>query len=682
MNAIVLLLLGAGGVAGSIFFFVTKVFKGLASWGDELGGWVLFTGRRPTARGVARLAYRTVLTIIGVVATVYLSHRYPAIGTVITTILYGMWRARLGLLGLTIYGLAAFVWRRVTRFMGVEEWSLLGLHRARENAVVRVETVKAITSEMQSRIPVRVRAMTRATTSALGADPLEFGWDMVVETPDGTAAEDVARLCGNGLGTEMGDVLAAQITRNIRTSESRHARRLRRRRYDPDQWANRCRPGRDGRYLLPTIIGTASAHRPWNGVMDPSIATITVRFFDPFLVPVDYPTAVGVAPIERIEEPIPVGVERDGQVLRLSVDERNWLITGIRGGGKSKFLRPVMIGLFYCRYVSLILIDLKGGAELGPARNRASLIVTTPDEAAIVYRWAARVARQRCAEWELCPVTKATPAFVIIADEIQRMGEADITDDMTDQQIASAERHAARRMGVIAPALKLGRAARIIHFITTQYSRSDILSPHISSQCDRVSARMKTRAQAEVAMGDLPSKAVGPHRIQGDDASRGVVCGEFAGGPMRFGRAWLAVSSVLAAHALATRYFAWELRTNPDLVELINEIEAHRQGVTTAADVLAGAELDPSTVRRDKHGAVTIDDLPVDVTATIEECFRAHKPRPFHLPAARNPRYSTIITALQHARDDADDQLETRIVAALVTLGEPVTEDEKEEVTV
>jgi hypothetical protein len=659
VKTLLMFLFGGGGV---VAILARQVFKGamkVAAWGDELGGWTLFTGRRPTVRGMARFAFRCTVAVLVLVGLVLAARRWPNVGATLGVALVGAWNARLLILAGLVIGLGWALWLRAARFMGDEPWTAEGLHRAREHDIVRTATRQAVTSYMQADRPVRLRSWVRATTTAIASEPIEFGWLAVVEAPDMTSAMDVMRKAGGGIGDDLSDGLAAQITRNIKTlsRDTRRGRALRRRKG----------------YRLPTIQGTAANHLPWDGMMDPSIATITVRLFDPFGERVDHPYGVGVALIDDIDEPLPVGVERDGTVATIRLGGRNTLVTGSTGSGKSSLFGPILRTLFYVRNVAPVLIDLKGGAEFGPAARRAAVVITEADEAAIAIQWATGVAVRRAAAARLTIVSDDCPAFPVFIDEAQVLGEPTITEDMTDAELTAAERHAARRMGMIAPLVKRCRSAGMPVVIVTQYSRSDVLNVHVTSQCrNRIAGRMMTRTQAEVAVGELPSSVEGPHRIPDSDDYNGVLYGRFGDGPMRYVRGWYVTAEELAAHAKATAFYARRLASNPDLVELQRRLDAHRAGRLDATAMVEAAEVDATTTRREARGKVALDELPPHVVATIEQCFADAKPVR-RLPKNRLPLYSSVVDVLRSARDSATNtDLDRRIVAALDTLGEPV----------
>ncbi|MCI0688508.1 MAG: hypothetical protein L0Y54_14920, partial [Sporichthyaceae bacterium] len=145
---------------------------------------------------------------------------------------------------------------------------------------------------------------------------------------------------------------------------------------------------------------------------------LTVLNADPHAEPLEWP---GPA-IESVTEAFEVGLFEDGTPVMVNVAHRHVLIGGLMGSGKSGALNLILAELSGCTDVVLWGIDLKSGMEILPWAGCLDRLATTPAEAEVLLRDAAKILNARADDLaqhgqRLWHPTPAQPALVIVIDE-------------------------------------------------------------------------------------------------------------------------------------------------------------------------------------------------------------------------------------------------------------------------
>jgi S-DNA-T family DNA segregation ATPase FtsK/SpoIIIE len=194
--------------------------------------------------------------------------------------------------------------------------------------------------------------------------------------------------------------------------------------------------------------------------------------------------------------PVPLGLDEDGEEVRLPLYGASLLVAGSPGSGKSTALRAVLAGLAGQRDTALVGIDPKR-VELTPWRNRLSSLVVgneaeptlrlLRDLVAEVQHRAARLADQGLVA---ARPDAETPALVLVVDEWAELGA-----EGTSKQ--RAEAHELLRRYV-----SLGRAVGCSAVLATQRPTSDTVDTGTRALlAHRLTLRCGDRWQSEAILG-------------------------------------------------------------------------------------------------------------------------------------------------------------------------------------
>lgn len=205
---------------------------------------------------------------------------------------------------------------------------------------------------------------------------------------------------------------------------------------------------------------------------------------DPHTEPIPFPGTQERSLAQAVE----VGVFEDGQPVRVQLANRNTLIGGIVGSGKSGVLNVLLAILTACRDLVVCGIDLKGGMELRPWESCLARLATTPEEAVGLLEDIVVVLDQRAQEMgresrRLWLPTPEAPAVFIVVDEYAELPEEAM-------QYADS---IARR----------GRAVAITLLIATQRPTQKAMGHSaVRSQMDvRICLRVRERRDADLVLG-------------------------------------------------------------------------------------------------------------------------------------------------------------------------------------
>ena len=194
--------------------------------------------------------------------------------------------------------------------------------------------------------------------------------------------------------------------------------------------------------------------------------------------------------------PVPLGIDEDGEEVRLPLYGASLLVAGSPGSGKSTALRAVLAGLAGQRDTALVGIDPKR-VELTPWRDRLSTLVVgneaeptlrlLRDLVAEVQHRAARLADQGLVA---ARPDAETPALVLVVDEWAELGA-----EGTSKQ--RAEAHELLRRYV-----SLGRAVGCSAVLATQRPTSDTVDTGTRALlAHRLALRCGDRWQSESILG-------------------------------------------------------------------------------------------------------------------------------------------------------------------------------------
>lgn len=179
---------------------------------------------------------------------------------------------------------------------------------------------------------------------------------------------------------------------------------------------------------------------------DPHQGTITLEalFRDPVAVAVTAPR-----PVEPVDlYAVRLGVRSNGTPWTEALMERNWLVAGSMGSGKSGVMRALVLATAPAArdgYVRNVGIDLKFGIEMRQLAGLVHEVATTPETARTLLKRMLAVVEQRGREMEAAGVDKHVPSpdaplWDIIIDELAEL----LDDPEARSEILSLMRHIMR----------------------------------------------------------------------------------------------------------------------------------------------------------------------------------------------------------------------------------------------
>ena len=261
------------------------------------------------------------------------------------------------------------------------------------------------------------------------------------------------------------------------------------------------------------------------------------------------PATVPVFPLS-IFQPVHVGVDEFGEQAHVELAERNMLIGGEPGGGKSSAINLITAHGALSGDCRLILIDGKQ-VELGPWRGCADRFVgPSITDALETTRWLQNLMNDRYDQLVAAGLRKITPAtgedvYLVIIDEYAYFSATVGTKQQRDN-FAGLSRDLVAR----------GRAAGVIVVLATQRPSHQVIDPSMRDLFSyRLAFRCTTDSSSDVVLGQgWAGKNYTAAEI--DPLARGVawLLSE-TGVPRRIKTAWLDDDTIkyLAAYAARLR---------------------------------------------------------------------------------------------------------------------------------
>lgn len=147
-----------------------------------------------------------------------------------------------------------------------------------------------------------------------------------------------------------------------------------------------------------------------------------------------------------------LGFDEDGERFVLNLVEKNLLIAGLMGFGKSNDLQLICAGLACSPIADLYLIDPSGGVELARWRDLAVGLADSPEQALVLLQQIQALGDRKLAEY-LSEGRRALDrddrlTFVVV-DELQSLtanADAQLRNDLTRLLVDIASRH--RKVGI------------------------------------------------------------------------------------------------------------------------------------------------------------------------------------------------------------------------------------------
>jgi S-DNA-T family DNA segregation ATPase FtsK/SpoIIIE len=256
-------------------------------------------------------------------------------------------------------------------------------------------------------------------------------------------------------------------------------------------------------------------------------------------------------------DPIPVGFTEDGTVVHLTMRERNLLLAGEIGGGKSTALQMLVATAALDPLTKLYLFDAKL-VELNAWRGCAAEFVEDDTERAnaVLANLLEEMRRryrfmQRNNLRALAP-SEEFPTLAWFCDEL-----AEFTDDKTKDD--PEDRFSPTRGAIFSDRstrlASLGRAAGIIPIAATQEPRYDVVPPKLRNKfVFRWALRCQRPTQVNIILGDGWDKDAPAHRIDATEKGVGYLLHEGAA-PVRLQAFYLSDSDIrdIAKRAEALR---------------------------------------------------------------------------------------------------------------------------------
>lgn len=258
----------------------------------------------------------------------------------------------------------------------------------------------------------------------------------------------------------------------------------------------------------------------------------------------------------RFTDPFAVGVSEDGTIHHLTMRERNLLLGGETGGGKSNIMQIITAAAALDPQAKLYLFDAKR-IELNMWRGCAAEFVENNTRRAIevldglLAEMDRRYVFMQKAGLRSLPPAAEFPTLVWICDEL-----AEYTDD--DEKVDPEDRFSPKLGAVFSKSAarlaSLGRAAGIIPIAATQEPRYDVVPPKLRNKfVFRIALRCQRQTQRDIILGDGWEKGQAEaHKIRGDEKGVGFLLHEGAE-PVRVQFFYLSDSDIRAIARRAER---------------------------------------------------------------------------------------------------------------------------------
>ncbi len=219
-----------------------------------------------------------------------------------------------------------------------------------------------------------------------------------------------------------------------------------------------------------------------------------------------------------------LGRRADGRPVgfRWPDDMGRFLISGVTGSGKSGWVSNLLGGLAGFESASIIGIDMKGGLELGPWRDRLTHLACSPAEATVAFDRIRSLiedrSRRLSTAGERVWRAELGSFVVLVIDELAELAAIDLVIDhdaeppgVTDEAVPLVDAKVLRqakvdteaRVGLLSSIARLGRALGVFVVCATQYPLAQVVPSELRAQLDvRIAGRLLGSEQLKVALGD------------------------------------------------------------------------------------------------------------------------------------------------------------------------------------
>lgn len=257
------------------------------------------------------------------------------------------------------------------------------------------------------------------------------------------------------------------------------------------------------------------------------------------------------AEVSEYVQQLPMGAEVEtGDEWTLNLAERNFVIGGIPGSGKSSFANALLAHLARHPDVRIAFIDLKFGAEAAPWAPRADAVISnTPDDPEAGTMDALRFISEAVADlgarykrmiaagvqnaWTEGFLGPDEPVKVLVIDECSELFKTD-----TPERAKLANRVIAQLKSFV----QQGRAAGYVLLMSTQYPKDENLPTSIRENAsDKIAFHVGSEKGMHAILGYsfVPeSKADDPTRITVEERGQAVVVGD-TGEAARIQMSWI-----------------------------------------------------------------------------------------------------------------------------------------------
>ncbi len=378
---------------------------------------------------------------------------------------------------------------RMARLDG-EANTLEGRVRAAENRVIR-QALELVWEDLGIHHEPRIGRVGRAKSKISGQTE-EYGWSVALNLTGDFTFDKLMN---------KSDHVAQAMNALLRTMSGGDIDLVRRVRGD-----------------VPSFVDVIPSHRERrNGRQVKGEVVLTLMATDPFASVVKAPWLKAKPELRSRTwgESFRVGVWRDGK--QASVAPVQTMVQGVTGSGKGTLGYSVAAEASLMEHVAIVVIDLKGGADLEPLLPRLSALVTTPEDAFKAWNAAAdELDRRRAAGAVAEKPSVEWPAVLFLMTESQFYA------------LGLPTRDKEARWAPVSEITTQGRAKMMIAFLDTQYGTTDGIPSSVSGPVDQLlSGRVTKQHQGAVTAGAAASKNHGPHKIK--RSQKGVFFGEFGG---------------------------------------------------------------------------------------------------------------------------------------------------------
>lgn len=208
---------------------------------------------------------------------------------------------------------------------------------------------------------------------------------------------------------------------------------------------------------------------------------------------------VSMTETDVLRDGVPLGRDRQGELVRLSLDQVHVLVSGIPGSGKSNLLQLIVATAALDPWAEVLIIDAKGLSEMGRWASVAQEVAGDLESAIALLERLEAERRRRAADRRVRGLRVYRPGdvslIVLVIDEL-----AVLTDPTGVTGAEKQKRlHFARLLTDIA---RLSRAERIVVAAATQRPAADVVPTGMRDLMGtRVALRCTTREQSEIALG-------------------------------------------------------------------------------------------------------------------------------------------------------------------------------------